>query len=154
MIRNTKLTTNHESQITANHIAAFFKILVQVFTLPSSQAAVSIWNHHHKQRTSATNDSIQSIQFIAVWIVFNIFDQLLVSTVFVLIVFTQLTFFFVFFQNHSLPASYQSVVAHGCGSGGGVVHAANTCIPANMLIVAINIVIIFFIIYYVIILCL
>ena len=71
IIRNTKLTTSHDSQITANQIAAFFKILVHDFTLPSSQAAVSIWNHHHKQRMRATNDNIHSIQFIALCIVSN-----------------------------------------------------------------------------------
>jgi hypothetical protein len=69
IIRNINVTTNHDIQITINQIAAFFNIFVQVFTFQSSPAAVSIWNHHRKQRISAINQSIHSTRLIAFFIV-------------------------------------------------------------------------------------
>ena len=64
-----KLTSNRDNHITANHIAACFNTLVQDFTLDSSPAAVSIWNHHHKQSINAINHKIQRTRLIVVFIV-------------------------------------------------------------------------------------
>ena len=71
MIRNIKLTNNHDNHITANHNAAFFKIFVHDFTFQSSLPAVSIWNHPRKQSTNATRDNIHSTRFTAVCITSN-----------------------------------------------------------------------------------
>ena len=108
IIRNTKLTTSHDNPITANHIAAFFKIFVHDFTLPSSQAAVSIWNPHHKQSTKATNDSIHSIQCIALCNVSNNDDDHDVAVSSVQIVLIQSTGVVVFCQNSLIPSNRSS----------------------------------------------
>jgi hypothetical protein len=64
-----KLTSNRDNQITTNHIAACFNTLVQDFTLDSSPAAVSIWNHPHRQSINAINHNIHNTRFIVVFIV-------------------------------------------------------------------------------------
>ena len=67
--RNIIVTTNHDNHITTNHIAACFNTDTHFFCFHSSHAAVTIWNHHHKHSTKATNDSIPSTQLIAFLII-------------------------------------------------------------------------------------
>ena len=64
------VTTNHDNQITTNHIAACLSTDNHFFCFHSSHAAVTIWNHHHRHNTNAINDNIPSTRLIAFLITF------------------------------------------------------------------------------------
>ena len=75
IIRNTNLTIIHESHITTSQMAAFLSTLIHDLTFESSQAAVSIWKPHRKQKTRAITPSNHSIRFIVVLIIVKAFGS-------------------------------------------------------------------------------
>jgi len=69
IIQNIKLTINHDNHIKARPKAACLSILNQFLYLPSSPAAVTIWNHPRNRSNRTIRANIPRIRLIKFLIV-------------------------------------------------------------------------------------